>query len=336
MVHRITGLLVIFITASHCIAQHVTIESPRIYIATFKSDDPTLDGDLNEPFWEGAEWSDHFIDIEGPLKPKPAFPTKVKIAYTDEALYIGAELIEPHIWAYQEEKNKPIFRYDNDFEVFIDPDGDHCNYYELELNAINTIWELSLPYPYRNKGKARNPDNMPGMESAVKVYGSLNDPSDIDSSWTVEIKFPFEGFKKYNSPAIPPMTGDHWRINFSRVQWDYTIREDSYVKKSGTTPDNWVWSPQYEINMHAPEHWGYLFFSSAAPEKEIGDEWDATHTLVNNIMNINRDASSNINDPLNNASNSNPFLSSDFQSKKQIYRYFINSKTCVWKSIIKD
>ncbi|NNF35898.1 MAG: carbohydrate-binding family 9-like protein [Saprospiraceae bacterium] len=326
----------IFISSSHGIAQHVIEESPKIYIAIYKPDGPALDGDLNESFWDDVKWSKQFVDIEGPLKPTPPFSTRVKIAYTDEALFIGAELKEPHIWAYQKEKNKAIFRYDNDFEVFIDPDGDHCNYYELELNALNTIWELSLPYPYRNKGKARNPDNMKGMESAVKIYGSINDPSDIDSSWTVEIMFPFEGFKKYNSSSIPPRRGDHWRINFSRVQWNYTIQGETYIKKEGTSPDNWVWSPQYEINMHAPEHWGFLYFGSSPSDEVIKDEWSVTQDLVKTIMKQNRGLSTKTQDPSFNTTKKHPINSAEFKSEGHIYRYSINSRTCIWKSIIKD
>src|SRR4029450_2910828 len=48
------------------------------------------------------------------------------------------------------------------------------------------------------------------------------------------------------------------------------VADGRYVKrlKPGTTDplpeDNWVWSPQSAINMHMPERWGYVQFSSAA------------------------------------------------------------------------
>src|SRR5207302_4948895 len=67
---------------------------------------------------------------------------------------VFAELEEPHVWGTITRKNKVIF-YDNDFEVFIDPDGDNHNYYEFEINALNTIWELTLVKPYRNGGPAK-------------------------------------------------------------------------------------------------------------------------------------------------------------------------------------
>ena len=58
-------------------------------------------------------------------------------------------------------KNQVIF-HDNDFEVFIDPDGDNHNYYEFEMNALNTMWELTLVKPYRDGGPAR-PDERGGV-----------------------------------------------------------------------------------------------------------------------------------------------------------------------------
>jgi hypothetical protein len=35
--------------------------------------------------------------------------------------------------------------------------------------------------------------------------------------------------------------------------------EGKYVKQPGRE-DNWVWSPQGAINMHLPEHWGFVRF----------------------------------------------------------------------------
>ena len=42
-----------------------------------------------------------------------------------------------------------VIFHNNDFEVFIDPDGDTHNYYELEINALNTVWDLFITKPYR-------------------------------------------------------------------------------------------------------------------------------------------------------------------------------------------
>ena len=38
-----------------------------------------------------------------------------------------------------------------------------------------------------------------------------------------------------------------------------------YQKVPKTPEDNWVWSPQGVIDMHRPERWGFVQFSTAAP-----------------------------------------------------------------------
>lgn len=99
---------------------------------------------------------------------------------------------EPHVWTTLSEKNSTLY-WENDFEVFIDPDGDGENYYEFEMNALNTIWELTLDKPYNKGGSATHPTNLDGLISAVKVQGTINDPSDVDHGWTAEIAFPWSG-----------------------------------------------------------------------------------------------------------------------------------------------
>ncbi|CEN48597.1 hypothetical protein CCAN2_1920045 [Capnocytophaga canimorsus] len=48
------------------------------------------------------------------------------------------------------ERDTVIF-HNNDFEIFLDPDNDSHNYYEFEINALNTVWDLFLTKPYRGK-----------------------------------------------------------------------------------------------------------------------------------------------------------------------------------------
>lgn len=246
-----------------------------------------IDGKLDDPAWIAAPWSEAFVDIEGDAKPKPRWRTRMKMLWDDRYLYIAAELEEPHIWANLTEHDAVIFQ-DNDFEVFLDPDGDNHNYGELELNARNTTWDLLLTKPYRASGRALNAWEIVGLKTAVHLDGTLNDPRDKDNGWTVEIAWPWTGLKELTAVNVPPRDGDHWRINFSRVEWDVDIVDGKYHKVKGKPEHNWVWSPQGVIDMHRPERWGYLQFSTAKPgstafrpdpERHVRDHlqrvWDA-------------------------------------------------------------
>jgi hypothetical protein len=176
-------------------------------------------------------------------------------------------LQEPQIWAYQTHHDDIIYK-DNDFEVFIDPDNNAHQYFEVEVNAINKIFDLYLPKPYRDKGDALISWDVAGLRSGVTINGTLNQPQDQDKSWTVEMAIPLKAVRM-GFPWQPPTEGTLWRINFSRVEWDTRAEGNQNVKlKDAAGKDlpehNWVWSPQGVINMHYPERWGYLQFTRQA------------------------------------------------------------------------
>jgi Carbohydrate family 9 binding domain-like len=236
---------------------------PKGYVCYRASGPIKIDGKLDDPAWQSAPWTDAFVDIEGDRKPRPPLRTRVKMLWDDECLYIAAELEEPHVWGTFTKHDAVIFQ-DNDFEVFLDPDGDSHLYAELEINALNTTWDLLLPKPYKDGGQAINGWEIIGLRTAVHVDGTLNDPSDKDRGWTVEIAWPWKGLAELTKGNVPPHHGDQWRINFSRVEWQHEIIEGKYRKVKGKPENNWVWSPQHVVNMHRPEQWGYLQFSTEA------------------------------------------------------------------------
>lgn len=237
---------------------------PKGYVCYRLASPIQVDGRLDETAWAEIPWTDDFVDIEGDAKPKPRHRTRVKMAWDDQALYIAADLEEPHLWATLTQHDAVIFQ-DPDFEVFLDPDGDNHLYGELELNALNTTWDLLLSKPYRDNGRAVDAWEITGLKTAVHLRGTLNQASDIDQGWTIEIAWPWKSLKEINFGPTPPKVGDQWRINFSRVEWDFEVRDGKYRKFEKRPEHNWVWSPQGVIDMHRPETWGYLQFSDRKP-----------------------------------------------------------------------
>lgn len=232
-------------------------QAPKRYECLRANGKIRVDGRLDEAAWKRAAWSDNFVDIEGAVKPQPRFQTRMKMVWDDDNLYIGAELEEPDVWGTLTQHDAVIF-HDNDFEVFLNPSGDGLNYFELEINALNTTWDLFLPKAYRMGGKADNSWEIPGMRTAVRVEGTLNDPRRKDKRWWVELALPWSAFRE-RSGRERPRDGDEWRINFSRVEWKTEVVEEKYRKLPGRE-DNWVWSPQGLVNMHVPEKWGFVQF----------------------------------------------------------------------------
>lgn len=237
---------------------------PKHYIVNKINDEINIDGKDNELAWSNAIYTNDFIDIEGDKIPRQK--TNVKMLWDDKFLYVFAKLYENHIWGDITKRDEVIY-YNNDFEVFINPNDDVFSYGEIEINALGTEWDLFLNRPYRLKGKADSSWDINGLKSAVDINGTLNDPNDLDDYWTVEIAIPLKEIEKLNTSGKDEkvISGDVWRINFSRVNWDFEINNGVYSRKKENgkyLPEyNWVWSPQGIINMHVPENWGYLVFS---------------------------------------------------------------------------
>jgi hypothetical protein len=260
---------------------------PKGYVCYRTNTPVSPDGILDEQVWSAVPWTDYFVDIEGSAKPSPRLKTHAKLLWDDSNLYIAAELEEPNVWATLRQRDTVIF-YDNDFEVFIDPDGDTQAYYELEVNALGTPWDLLLIKPYRDGGPAVTGWDIAGLKVGTHIDGTINNPKDIDKGWTVEIIIPLSNLKDWRNGTSNPKAGDKWRIDFSRVEWRTIVEDGTYRKEINPVTgkpfpeDNWVWSPQGLINMHMPEMWGFLQFSSIlagtgteafVPDKDLDKKW---------------------------------------------------------------
>lgn len=239
---------------------------PRTYAIYRTTDSISVDGRLDEDDWGAAPWTADFVDIRGRDAPTPRFRTRAKMLWDDEALYVAAHLEEPDVWGTLTQRDTVVY-YDDDFEVFIDPNGTTHNYYEVEVNALETVWDLMLLSPYRDGGPAVDAWDVRGIDAAVDVKGTLNDPSDTDEGWTVEMVLPWGALEEAAPGGRPPRAGDQWRLNFSRVDWPLAVENGTYEKDLDTTKahpeSNWVWSPQGAIDMHRPERWGIVQFADA-------------------------------------------------------------------------
>jgi Carbohydrate family 9 binding domain-like len=243
------------------------VQHPRGYVSTRASAPLSIDGRLDDPAWREALWTDDFVDIEGDAQPKPVFRTRVKMLWDETYFYIGADLEEPDVRGTLRQHDSVIFR-DNDFEFFIDPDGDNHAYYEFEMNALNTGWDLLLPRPYKDGGRAIDDWEITGLETAVHLDGTLNDSRDRDRGWSLEIAVPWTALAELAGRASPPREGDQWRVDFSRVEWGLRPSEH-----------NWVWSPQHVVNMHRPETWGYVQFERGLRPFVPDPSWPARRWL---------------------------------------------------------
>lgn len=267
-----------YLVRGQSLAQVENMQKAPLCYGIMKINDPlTIDGLDEEEAWSKALWTAEFVDIEGDLSSKPTYTTQVKMLWDDEHLYIYARMEEPHVWGRLTQRDTIIY-HDNDFEIFIKPFEQHSFYYEIEVNALNTIMDLLMPKPYRFEGDALMHWDAKNLKSAVHIEGTLNNAQDSDQYWAVEMAIPFKSLNTFSS-KVTPHVNDYWRINFSRVQWHHEIHNGAYSRKMQAgrllPEQNWVWSPIGIINMHYPERWGYVKFIDSLQEVGLPTSYHA-------------------------------------------------------------
>ncbi|WP_018613617.1 carbohydrate-binding family 9-like protein [Segetibacter koreensis] len=250
-----------------------------------------INGDLNKPEWSNCEKSGRFVDM---VTGEPGlFDTRSAALWDDENLYIAFWAEEPFVAATQKERDSIVFL-ENDLEVFID--GGDC-YYELEVNALNTVYEVFFIWKdaykkgcrfdvaefdvfkekamtfggdYDRSGESfwwgRNPRglrwafldyDMPGLKTAVKVDGKINDPGHVDKGWTLEIAIPWKSMKWLaNGKSLPPKEGDIWRIFLGRFQKMTPSGQEVQPHPA------WVLSKHGVYDTHMPQCFPYIHFTN--------------------------------------------------------------------------
>ncbi len=240
---------------------------------------PTIDGKLDEAEWEGAAWSEPF----GTLARGDRVPLETKLALLwDERCLYAAFRVEDHdVRGRMSGFHDHVYMEDEDVELFIEGEG---YYYEMGLNPINTVYEIrwswveglverrdwaeldrllrtsNFLYFLAREGEriGRHGDldwELPGLEHAVQVDGTLNRPGITDRGWTVELALPWEGLRPLmGGRSLPPRAGDSLRMTAYRAHHEHRETE-------GPSPSvGWSWSVTGNDNIHVPERWNRVLF----------------------------------------------------------------------------
>jgi hypothetical protein len=242
-----------------------------------------IDGKLDEPAWQMAPKSPRFVDI---LSGQPVIhDTRAAVLWDDQYLYVSYRVEEPFVHAKFTNHNDFIYN-DNDVEFFLaGPDA----YYEFEINAFNACYEVFFVWEdsFESSGLSKLPEfecsklvpfngvgltnhirggrlgnfnhTFPGMRTAVHVDGTINNDTDRDRGWTLELAFPWKSMRwlATDGRSLPPKEGDVWRMDFSRFN---TYKEAPPAKDSG----GWFWTPHGIWDSHIPECFAYITFSTNA------------------------------------------------------------------------
>ena len=176
----------------------------------------TVDGILDEPFWQEADVTSHFTDTRSG---QPADQqTRVRIAYTRTDLYIAIECLDDQIDQVHatEQREDRFFRGDDWVELHLDPMHTHNSKYAFFTNPLGTRVD-GLEGPSGSFSTSWSAE----WDCAAKIN---------EDRWVVEMSIPLGVFNYQQAD------GQTWGLNFTRnlvntdVQSFWSYNQTDYFK----------------------------------------------------------------------------------------------------------
>lgn len=174
-----------------------------------------IDGRIDEFAWAAAPQINGLTRILNDYG-RVVHPTRARMLWDDEALYIAFACSDPDMWALYTQEDDPMWS-EEVVEAFIDPDGDGRDYLELEVNPLNAEVDLHIGSVQPEWVSDKDWD-IAGLRTAVLPQGTVNDTSDVDAGWTVEVAIPWSAFAPAIAGGGRPQVGDQWRLNLYRIE----------------------------------------------------------------------------------------------------------------------
>lgn len=223
---------------------------------------PIINGNLSDGAWAMAASTGAFVDVGSGRERADLWPKGAALLMWDDAfLYVGFTVQDKTIrGGFPSDAKDPHLWERDTVEIMIDPDGDGDNkdYYEVQVNPQNLVFDTQYDgYNFPNgggKGPFGHEEWSAGLESAVALDGTIDDDSDVDQGYTVELKIPWASLAK--AKKSPPAPGDVWRMNFYAMQnnggsaWSPILGQGNFHRASRF---GWVkWGPVDDKPMGTP------------------------------------------------------------------------------------
>jgi hypothetical protein len=203
-----------------------------------------VDGKLDEAAWQAATPIGPFVDptTGGDAKASPV-QGKARMLWNSEGLFLGVEVTDKDvIGGFKKTDKDPHLWTKDTIELMVDPDGngDNKDYYEIQINPQNLVFDSRFDDYNQPKKEPDGPfghqDWSSNVKSKVVVDGTIDKSDDEDKGYTVEAMIPWKSFDK--AAKTPPALGDTWRMNVyamqnnSGVSWSPLLKAGNFHKAS--------------------------------------------------------------------------------------------------------
>ncbi len=173
-------------------------ENQKIEVKAIRCSEPIkIDGQLTEKVWQNGSYLEKFVTREPLEGGKPSERTEVRLAYDDEALYVGARLFDSSPDSIIAQLGRKDANVDADlFGIFIDPYHDKRSGYYFGLSAGGTLLD----------GVMMNDDWDDSSWDGVWDGEARID----EQGWVAEMRIPFSQLRFKTKESYV------WGVNFRR------------------------------------------------------------------------------------------------------------------------
>lgn len=229
----------------------LSLENRPIYYANKTTESIKVDGIMDEKSWKNVEGRtlDYFHKLK---QPNDKQKTTFRMLWDEKSLYLFYECEDKYLTA--SEKNRDGMPYlDDCAEIFVIPVPNSAGmHFCFEIN----IYEAKNDVVYINDFYEGNDTVVktfnPEYQVKVTTNGTINNNSDIDIGWTMELAIPLEAFRG-STELYPVKTGTQWAF--------MALRQERNDPEPGRRVTSTIFPiPDISSNVHQPNEFGLVEF----------------------------------------------------------------------------
>jgi hypothetical protein len=177
--------------------------------------DLKVTGKADDTLWKQAETATLQQHLSGGPTTQA---TTMRLLYNDRILYVAFHAEDTYIKATRVNRDDSIWK-DDCLELFISPAGTRHQYYEINCNPLNTVFDaclLNSRTRYGDTGPIKwlSAFNVKDLVLMAYVEGEKNKQG-AGKYWRTEYAIPLS--EMWGATNIPPKKGDMWLMNAFRT-----------------------------------------------------------------------------------------------------------------------
>ena len=253
MIKYLSILSISLLLLINCSSPSEKPNKPMPFKALYADELIVIDGLMNEQSWKKAPSSqfNYHYNVET-LSDEQV--TNFRMLWDENNIYLHYQCQDKYITARETKRDGATFL-DDCAEFFLSPSKDNPQLhfcFEINLNKVcNDIIYLN---DFESGNDVVIKGYNPPYEVAVTIDGTVNDNSDIDKGWTMEVAIPLSAFNRYSE--VNPIQ--------NKAQWSFLALRQNRDDIEGERRVTSIIYPNHKIenDVHQPEFFGIVEFIS--------------------------------------------------------------------------